>query len=368
MTVITSRLVAALVCAAAALAPAGALAQEAPKPVAGKQVHFPHGTWSALPQLGPNGKVLQCVLLAPRRRAGGIDTRFSLIISRGSGLVFGLGDDRLPREEYLDDRAEIVIDRKTFPAIGFTVVAERFALHPGNTAGVLRALAGASKVTLRSAGAGIDSGPIEIVLPGDALAWLKACGEKFDIAIDRPTDPNAPPMPVALPPSPEIGPSEWTAVGPPGMAEKQKINTWDASELRDKQGKVIVCMIRRHYFSGSGRDAVHIATFFSVSRAKGLTAILKSSTLKLTPNTPIEAKLTINDKPFTGFSARAVSGDEIMIYPEHASALAAALDKGASMNFKSKLVGMELPVQRSVMAWLRACARRHAIAFEGPGR
>jgi hypothetical protein len=40
------------------------------KPVAGQQVRFPNGYWSALPQVGADGKVRQCVLVALRQRAG----------------------------------------------------------------------------------------------------------------------------------------------------------------------------------------------------------------------------------------------------------------------------------------------------------
>jgi hypothetical protein len=47
-------------------------------------------------------------------------------------------------------------------------------------------------------------------------------------------------------------------------------------------------------------------------------------------------------------------------------ALAAALDGGVRFDFKSKVAGMEMPVQSGVIGWLRACARRHAIAIEAP--
>lgn len=66
-----------------------AFAAPAEKPVAGKVVHFPQGVWSALPQLGPDGKVRQCVLVAARDRATGdgtVTTRLSFTISRGSGF------------------------------------------------------------------------------------------------------------------------------------------------------------------------------------------------------------------------------------------------------------------------------------------
>src|SRR5262249_30032864 len=97
-----------------------ALAAPAEKPTAGKQVHFPTGTWSALPQVGPDGKVRQCVLVALRTRAGGggdgIETRFSINISRGAGLALALGDPQLPSEDVLDDQAEVIVGDRTFPA------------------------------------------------------------------------------------------------------------------------------------------------------------------------------------------------------------------------------------------------------------
>jgi len=54
----------------AATTPSFAAAAPAEKPVAGKVVHFPQGTWSALPQVGPDDKVRQCVLVAARQRIG----------------------------------------------------------------------------------------------------------------------------------------------------------------------------------------------------------------------------------------------------------------------------------------------------------
>jgi hypothetical protein len=81
-----------------------ALAAPEAKPVAGQQVRFPQGVWSALPQVGPDGKVRQCVLVAPRQRAGKdgpVNTRFAINISRGSGFVFVIHDDGLPSEQVL---------------------------------------------------------------------------------------------------------------------------------------------------------------------------------------------------------------------------------------------------------------------------
>src|SRR5262245_3472599 len=93
-----------------------AFAATADQPVAGQQVRFPQGAWSAVPQVGPDGRVRQCVLVAPRQRteaAGKIDTRFVLTISRGSGFVITIMDYGLPSERVLDDQAEIVIDERT---------------------------------------------------------------------------------------------------------------------------------------------------------------------------------------------------------------------------------------------------------------
>src|SRR4030095_10213488 len=58
---------------------APALAAPEAKPVAGQQVRFPQGIWAGVPQAGPDGKVRQCVLVAPRQRAGKdgpVNTRF----------------------------------------------------------------------------------------------------------------------------------------------------------------------------------------------------------------------------------------------------------------------------------------------------
>jgi hypothetical protein len=52
---------------------------------------------------------------------------------------------------------------------------------------------------LHSDGSGVDSGNIDINLPQEALNWLKACGKTFDIAIDKVSDPDAPPIPTARP-------------------------------------------------------------------------------------------------------------------------------------------------------------------------
>src|SRR3954451_5416252 len=159
--------------AVALLIAATALSHAAPveKPVAGQQVRFAKGFWSALPQAGPDGKGRPCVLVALRQRAGKdgpIDTRFAINISRGAGLVVTMQDDGLPTEQVLDDQAELVVGDRTFPAVGFPV-GTAFALHPGDAAGALTAIGNATRVRLRSDGAGIDSGVISIDLPAEAL-------------------------------------------------------------------------------------------------------------------------------------------------------------------------------------------------------
>ena len=255
---------------ALAVAAASSVAVAAPveKPVAGQQVRFPKGYWSGLPQVGPDGKVRQCVLVALRQRSGSngaLDTRFALNIGRGAGLAFTIHDDGLPTEQVLDDQAEVLLDDRAFPAVGFPV-GTAFVFHPGDAAGALAALGKATRVQLRSAGAGIDSGAIEIGLPAEALNWLKQCGKAFDIAIDRPSDPNAPDMPVPRPPSPQIAMIAATPAGPPGMADKQKIKGWDASELRDREGHIIVCYIRRRYVTGSEPSSRTLGTFHGEPR------------------------------------------------------------------------------------------------------
>jgi hypothetical protein len=350
--------------AAAAASEAKAAAPEAP--VAGKQVHFPNGTWSALPQTGPDGKVNQCVLVAPRPRtgpSGPIATALSLTIGRGAGLALAMADDKLPSEDVLDDEAEVIIDSQSFPAVGFTVAGARdLAIHPGDAAGVLAALAKATTLRLRSDGDGVDTGDIRLDLPGDALAWLEQCGKQFDIAIDRPTDPNAPPLPAPRPPSPEI--VAGAPVGLAGLDNKWKISGWDASELRDGDGKISVCIIRQHYATGSGPDARTIGTFLIVSQTKGLTMMLKDSSRNLPEGQPVEASLKIGDKPFTGFSARVLGSDEIGIFPQHGTALALALGDGAALAFKVPPDGLQFPVPSGVVPWLGACARRSGFGFE----
>jgi hypothetical protein len=349
------------------------LAAAAPveKPVAGKVVYFAQGLWSALPQLGSDGKVRQCVLVAARDRAakdGTVTTRLSFTISRGSGFTAVIQDDRVPTEEVLDDQAEILIDGRAFPSVGFPVAGTAFIFHPGDAAGALTALAKASRITLRSDGAGVDSGAIAVNLPADALKWLNACSRTFNIAIDRPTDPNAPDMPAPRPRSPVIVDISTLPPGPPGMSDKQKIEGWDASELRSSDGSIVVCFIRRHYVMGSEPSSRRMATFLMVSRKRGFTLMLKDSNINQPEGAPVEATLKVGDEPFTGFAAQVQGNDEIGIFPQHAAALAAVLEKGIRVTFTSKVSdNFEFPVQASVIPWLRACARRNGIAFEQAG-
>ena len=196
---------------------------------------------------------------------GTIDTALSVIIGRGTGLAFSLGDDKIPPDAVLDDQAEIILGGHTFPAVAFTVGSETLALHPGDAAGVLAALGKTGTLRLRSDGGGVDTGAITLDLPGGVLGWLKQCGRQFDIAIDQPTDPNAGDLPVPRPRSPEIASSRPTTAGPAGIEDKQKISGWDASELRGPEGNVLVCMIRRHYATGSEPGARRIGTFLMVA-------------------------------------------------------------------------------------------------------
>jgi hypothetical protein len=370
MTSAFARLSAAAICLIAATLPA--LAAPEAKPVAGQQVRFPQGVWSALPQVGPDGKVRQCVLVAPRQRMGKngpVDTRFSLNISRGSGFVFLIHDEGLPAEPVLDDQAEIVLGDRSFPAVTFQVAGTAFIFHPGDAAAALEALGTAKQVRLRSDGAGVDSGSIDIDLPQEALNWLKACGKTFDIAIDKVSDPDAPALPAARPRSPQRLVMPATKAGPPGIEDKQKIEGWDASELRNNDGQIIICFIRRHYYVGSEPGARHLATFLVVSRKKGLTMMLKDSNLHLQESDTVNATFTIGDQPFTGFSAQVQGPDEIGIFPQHGVALAKALENGARAVMKSPVTdNFEFPVQASVIPWLRGCARRNGIAIEPVGQ
>lgn len=338
------------------------------KPVAGKTVHFPDGYWSGLPETGPDKKVRQCVLVAKRTRGAagdGVDTRLSLTIGRGSGFALAIGDDKLPPESIVDDQAEIVVGDRAFPATAFTVRSDTLAFHPGDATGVLSALEKGTTLRLHSDGAGINSGAMTLDLPADALAWLKLCGKQFDIALDRPTDPKAGDIPSPRPRSPEVAPATPTAAGPPGIEDKQKVGGWDASELRSSDGKIAVCFIRQHYRIGTGANTRLIGTFLMVSRAKGLTMMLKDSSLNLPEGKPVEATLLVDNKPFADFTARMLGNDEIGIFPQHGLELARALGDGVPVTFDArKLEKMEFPVPSGIVPWLRACARRSGIGFE----
>jgi hypothetical protein len=159
-----------------------------------------------------------------------------------------------------------------------------------------------------------------------------------------------------------------TSEGPPGMADKQKIEGWDASELRNGDGSVIVCYIRRRYVTGSEPNSRLLGTFFMVSQLKGFTMLLKDTDLKLPEGQPVEATLKLDSQSFTAFEAHTLGPDEIGIFPRHGRALAAALENGVRATFKSKVsYNMEFPVQAGVVPWLRACARRNGIAMEPQG-
>jgi hypothetical protein len=344
-----------------------AAAMPVAKPVPGEQVRFPKGTWAALPQVGPDGKVRQCVMVAPRDRAtkdGLVTTRFAINISRGAGLVITIGDDNLPREYVLDDQAEILINGKSFPAVSFPI-GNTFIFHPGDAAGAMAALGKATEIRLRSDGAGVDSYPIWINLPAEALNWLKQCGQAFDIPIDKISDPNAPDLPAPRVRSPKIAVLPATPAGPPGITDKQKIDGWDASELRNGDGTIAACMIRQHYVMGSEPDARKLATFFLVSRKNGLTMMLKDSSRNGQEGQPVEATLKFGDQPFPAFKAEVWGPDEVGIKPEHANALAALLESGGRATFKASTGDqLEFPVNGSTVGWLRACARRNGMALE----
>jgi hypothetical protein len=249
--------------------------------------------------------------------------------------------------------------------VAFTVDGSAsLAFHPGDAAGVLAALKKTGTVQLRSDGARVDTGPIALNLPGDAHGWLRQCGAQFKIAIDQPSDPKAPALPVPRPHSPEIGSSQPTPAGPPGIEDKQKIGGWDASELRGFDGRVLACMIRQHYTSG-GPNARNIGTFLIVSRSKGLSLLLSDTTLNLPGGKTLDATLTINDKPFAGFTAQVESSNEIAIFPDHGAALATALGDGAATHFDAlKVETMDFPIVSGVVPWLRACTHRWGFSFE----
>jgi hypothetical protein len=120
---------------------------------------------------------------------------------------------------------------------------------------------------------------------------------------------------------------------------------------------------------GSEPSSRRVATFLMVSRKRGFTMMLKDSNINQPEGAPVEAAtLKVGDDPFTGFSAQMQGNDEIGIFPQHATALAALLEKGTRATFKSKVSDVfEFPIQAGLIPWLRACARRNGIAFEPAG-
>jgi hypothetical protein len=286
-------------------------------------------------------------------------------------LAINLTDDRLPGEQILDDEGELQIDGKTFPAVAFTLgpmaEAKALAVHPGDAAGALAALGKAKQLTVRSTGVGVDSGPITLQLPSDALDYLKNCGKQFNIAIDRPTDPDAADLPVPRPPSPRVAMLQPTSTSMPGIEDIQKIQGWDASELRAPDGTVDLCYLRRRYSDGSGTNLHVSVTALMVDRASGFRIVLKDSGLHMTDAHVIEgATLTASGKPFQGFVAKPMSVNEIALFPVHGKELAAALDTADDIDFKSKVVGIEFPMNGGAVGWSRACARRNGFPME-PG-
>ena len=102
-----------------------------------------------------------------------------------------------------------------------------------------------------------------------------------------------------------------------------------------------------------------------VSRARGLTMMVKDSALNLPEGKPIDATLKLGNKPFTGVTAQVLGNNEIGIFPEHGAALALALGDGASAHFEApKIETIDFPVVSGVVPWLRACSRRWGISFE----
>ena len=139
--------------------------------------------------------------------------------------------------------------------MAFTVGADTLAFHPGDAAAALAALEKTTTLGYVRMAPASTPGRSRSICPSTRFGWLKQCDKQFDIAIDRPTDPNAGPLPVPRPRSPEIGSAQSTAAGPSGIEDKQKISGWDASELRDLDGKIAVCFIRQHYAVERAPDA-----------------------------------------------------------------------------------------------------------------
>jgi len=81
-----------------------------------------------------------------------------------------------------------------------------------------------------------------------------------------------------------------------------------------------------------------------VSRARGLTMMVKDSALNLPEGKPIDVTLKLGNKPFTGVTAQVLGNNEIGIFPEHGAALALALGDGASAHFEApKIETIDFP-------------------------
>ena len=179
----------------AATAPSLVHAAPAEKPVAGQQVRFPKGYWSALPQVGPDGKVRQCVLVALRQRAG----------SRRR-CRYALCAEHRPRRRPCRSRSMTTACRPSrcsttrprccsmiahSPRSAFRSAPRSCSIPAMPPARSPRSARRRASGCARRAPASIPARST-IGLPAEALNWLKQCGTAFDIAIDRPTDPDAP--------------------------------------------------------------------------------------------------------------------------------------------------------------------------------
>ena len=265
----------------------------------------------------------------------------------------------------LDDQAEILIDDRTFPAVGFPI-GNTFVFHPGDAAGALAAIGKAVRVRLRSDGAGIDSGAVTIDLPAEALNWLKQCGTTFDIAIDKPTDPDAPELPVPLPRSPRTAFLPATPAGPPGMADKQKIEGWDASELRNNDGNIIVCYIRRRYVTGSEPGSRRLGTFLMVSQRKGFTVMLKDPTSNCPKARRSRRRSKFGSNALHRLLRAGFGRGRDRHLPAARQGACRRTGEGGPRHLQDARSATisSFRYRASVVPWLRACARRNGIAME----
>ena len=223
-------------------------------------------------------------------------------------------DFKLTPGDVFAEQAEVIIDGVLFSAVAFTIAGSNsLAVHPGDAVGALAALSTAASLHLRSGGAGIDTGPIALDLPGDALAWLIQCGKQFHIAIDRPTDANAPPLPTPRPRSPGSRRRSPRQPGRPASRSNGKSPAGMLPELRGNDGKILACIIRQHY----GAASRLLGAFLIVSRINELTMMLKDSSLNLPGNAAVTSTLTIDNAPFAGFKSHVLGNDEIGIFPQH---------------------------------------------------